>query len=82
MTKKTQLFVSNPFVIFHPNYLSNHIACFNYHQNAFDLTSNQKKNIEQAGTELGQAQLKLRLYYALIIFRFGFSRFSLLNFVG
>ena len=44
--------------------------------------TNVKINSKQARTELGQAQLKLRLYYALIICRFGFYRFSLLNFVG
>ena len=32
---------------------------------------------EQAGAELGQAQLKLEVEFTLIIYRFGLSRFSL-----
>ena len=38
-------------------------------------------NIEQAGAELGQAQLKLGLDSTLIFFRFDFSGFSLIEFV-
>ena len=32
---------------------------------------------EQAGAELGQAQLKLEVEFTLIIYRFGLSRFGL-----
>ena len=34
----------------------------------------QRKKKEQAGAELGQAQLKLELDFTLIFFRFGFDR--------
>ena len=42
------------------------------------LESNKynKKIVEQAGTELGQAQLKLGLDFTQIFSRFGFSGFS------
>ena len=38
--------------------------------------------MEQAGAELGQAQLKLGLDFALIFCRFGFSTFGLVELVG
>ena len=38
----------------------------------FPTSQNQKKNSwKQAGAELGQAQLKLKLDFTLIFFRFG-----------
>ena len=42
----------------------------------------KKKNEEQAGAELGQAQLKLGLDFILIFRRFGFSWFGLVELVG
>ena len=41
-----------------------------------------KTTSKQAGTELGQAQLKLGLDFILIFHRFGFSWFGLVEFVG
>ena len=40
--------------------------------NLINVSPTQKK--EQAGAELGQAQLKLELDFTLIFFRFGFDR--------
>ena len=45
---------------------------------AKSIKENQKEE-EQAGAELSQAQLKLRLDLILIFCRFGFFRFGLLE---
>ena len=45
----------------------------------FEIPSNQGKRMKQAGTELGQAQLKLGLDFNFC--RFGFFGFSLIDLV-
>ena len=40
------------------------------------------KSLKQAGAELGQAQLKLRLDFNWIQYTFGFSLFDLVKLVG
>ena len=39
-------------------------------------------SLKQAGAELGQAQLKLKLDLTLTVCRFGFNRFGLLVIIG
>ena len=41
-----------------------------------------RKIIEQAGAELGQAQLKLGLDFTMIFCIFGFSTFGLVKLIG
>ena len=43
--------------------------------------SDTKQERKQAGTELGQAQLKVGLDFILIFCRFGFSKFGLVELV-
>ena len=47
----------------------------------YGLKERNKKRLRQAGTELGQAQLKLGLDFTLIFCRFGFSPFGLIELV-
>ena len=63
------------FEIYYYNISADTIPCVNLFYNLIN-------NINwQAGTELGQAQLKLGLEFTLIFCRFGFSPFGLIEFV-
>ena len=53
--------------------------CLN--KKSFLLSKKNDKCLEQAGTELGQAQLKLELDYTLIFCRFVFSKLGLVELV-